>query len=289
MPIRQERLLASLISQLFHFTIYKLEQPRMQLEESMLIVSVDVDVGDRLLGVINKGRNDSNVNRHFSEYVVGKIEEIIFPYFLDLFDEFEIPITFAIRGQLATVNSSILELLLNSPVSHDLGAHGYSHKRFKSMSRNEAEEELSMISEVMKDRGIIPRSFVFPGNSVAHLDLLEKYGYKCYRSYGNYKHDRISIEKNGPLYDVRPSLNFCLSVNSLLVKKTLDVAISKKAPFHLWFHMWEFGETKESARRHINRLFRPLLNHAAKREKKGVLTFETMYSAAKKVENMSTV
>jgi len=37
--------------------------------------------------------------------------------------------------------------------------------------------------------------FVFPKNIIAHLDLLEKYRYKCYRSYGNFINDDMYIKK----------------------------------------------------------------------------------------------
>ena len=55
----------------------------MQLEKSMLIISIDVDVGSRQLGIINGGKNDANVNNCFSEYRVGELEETAFPSFVE--------------------------------------------------------------------------------------------------------------------------------------------------------------------------------------------------------------
>jgi len=179
----------SLLSQLYHFLVYSIKNSKMQLENSMLIISIDVDVGSRELGVINKGKNDANVHRHLSEYRIGEIEELVLPLFVETFNDLEIPVTFAIRGQLTEVDDSILALLLKSSPKHDIGAHGYYHKPFKNLSRSEAENELKLISVGMKKFGIVPTSFVFPKNSVAHLDLLEKYGYKCYRSYGGFMND----------------------------------------------------------------------------------------------------
>jgi len=164
----------------------------------MFIISVDVDVGDKELGVINDGKNDANVSSSTSEYLVGAIEERVLPLIVDLFDDFEIPVTFAIRGQLTEVDDSILDLILHSTVKHDIGAHGYYHRQFVNLSRTEAENELKMISVGMKNFGILPRSFVFPRNSVAHLELLEKYGYECYRGYDL----RMCIEKKGQLYNI---------------------------------------------------------------------------------------
>jgi len=275
----------SVISQLHHLVAFRLEKPKMRLEKCMLIISIDVDVGSKVLGVINKGKNDTNVHRYLSEYTVGKIEEMALPLFADLFENLIIPVTFAVRGQLADVESSVFDLLLDSSVKHDIGSHGYSHRRFKKLSSREAENELRMISASMKKFGIIPRSFVFPVNSVAHLNLLEKYGYKCYRGYGDIVHDCMYIEKLGQLYNIYPSLYLNQGTNSLLLEKILDVAVTKKAPLHLWFHLWNFGETEKSMQRSINRTIFPLLKYAKEKADCGVLIFETMFSAAKKIES----
>jgi len=137
-----------------------------------------------------------------------------------------------------------------------------------------------MISAGMKRFGIIPRSFVFPRNNVAHLDLLGKYGYKCYRDY------RLCtcIEKKGRLYDVHPSLFIGQSRSPKFLERFIDLCIAKKVPFHVWFHPWNFGKSKESIRRNINELLFPVLKYAQQKVKTGELTFETMLSAAEKVE-----
>jgi peptidoglycan/xylan/chitin deacetylase (PgdA/CDA1 family) len=278
----------SFFSHLYHFLAYSIKKPKMQLEAGMFIISIDVDVGSKELGVINKGKNDANVIKHMSEYRVGEIDEVAFPLFLSAFDDFEIPVTFAIRGQLTEVNDSILELLLKSTVEHDIGAHGYYHREFTNLSRNEAENELNMISAGMKKFGIIPRSFVFPRGGVAHLDLLERYGYKCYRGVGDFMNDCMYIERHGRLYNIRPSLYFNQSISSIFPRKIVDVAVAKRLPFHIWFHLWNFGATRESISRSIKRLLFPLLDHAKKREKEGELTFETMLSAVEKVHKISS-
>ena len=77
--------------------------------------------------------------------------------FVETFNNFGIPVTFAIRGQLTEVNSSVLELLLKCTVEHDIGAHGYYHREFTDLSCNEVEKELNMISEGMKKFGMLSR------------------------------------------------------------------------------------------------------------------------------------
>jgi hypothetical protein len=277
----------SFFSQLSHFLAYSIKKPKMQLEKGMFIISIDVDVGSRELGVLNNGKNDENILRRMSEYRVGEIDEVAFHLFFEAFNFFEIPVTFAIRGQLTEVNNSILDFLIKSSVEHDIGAHGYSHREFTNLSRNEAENELNLISEGMKKFGIDPRSFVFPRGGVAHLDLLERFGYKCYRGVGDFINDYMYIEKQGRLYNVHPSLYLNQSMNSMFLRRILDLAIAKKLPFHIWFHLWNFGETKESIYRTINKVFYPLLKYVKKKEKGGLLNVETMLSATKKVKKLS--
>jgi peptidoglycan/xylan/chitin deacetylase (PgdA/CDA1 family) len=274
----------SILSQLYHWVTFTLEKPEMQLETGALITSIDVDVGCREVGVINKGENDANVNDFLSEYSLGEIEERALPLFLEFFNSLEIPVTFALRGQLTEVSVPVLEPLLESNIKHDIGSHGYSHRVFPALSRTEAETELEMISVGMKKFGIVPRSFVFPKNKVAHLSLLEKYGYRCYRSSGDFRTDAMLVERHGQLYDIHPSFYLGQSISPIFLKRILDLVVARKLPFHVWFHLWNFGETSSLIRKSIDNVLSPLFKDAKKKEKSGMLTFETMLSTTEKVE-----
>jgi hypothetical protein len=256
----------------------------MSLEQGMLIISTDVDVGSSKLGIVNEGKRDNDVNTRFSEYEIGKIEEIAIPLFIETFDDVGIPITFAIRGQLTQVENQVLKILLSSHVKHDIGAHGYYHRKFTQLTCDEAEDELCMTSAGMKEYGLVPKTFVFPVNCVAHLDLLEKYNYTCYRGYGDFVKDCMYIEKCGGLYNIHPSIYIDQHTNLLLLKKILDISIEKRSPFHVWFHFWNFGEDEKSVSNNIKNFFVPFLNYAKEKQENGTLTFETMLSATQKVE-----
>jgi hypothetical protein len=272
------------ISELSHFLTYSIRKQRVSLEKGMLIISTDIDVGSSKLGVINKGKNDKNVNTRFNEYQIGKVEELSVPLFVEIFGDFGIPITLAVRGQLTEIDSQVLEILLASHVKHDIGAHGYYHRKFTQLTHDEAEDELRMVSAGMKKCRLIPRTFIFPANCVAHLDLLEKYNYTSYRGYGDFVKDCTYIEKCGRLYNVHPSIYINRHTNLPLLKKILDVSIEKRLPFHIWFHFWNFGEDKKSVSKSIKNLFVPFLNYAKEKQEKGILTFDTMLSATQKVE-----
>ena len=256
----------------------------MRLESAMLIVSVDVDVGSKKVGAINKGKNDVNVNDEFSEYVVGEMEEQALPLIIDFLNAFDMPATFGIRGQLLEVDTSIVEHLLESPVQHDIGSHSYFHRDFTCLSHDEAENELKLVWTAMKKLRITPRSFIFPRGSVAHLELLEKFGYKCYRGHGDFLNDGMYIKKHGKLYDIHPGLYIGNSSNAILIKKIIDLSIKNKLPFHVWFHPWNLGKGKTLVSKKIHKLFFPIFKYAKSKEKESLLKSETMLSAAEKME-----
>jgi hypothetical protein len=267
-----------------HSIIYSFEKSRLPIKQSMLIFSNDIDVGSSKLGVINDGKRDMDVNLRLSEIEVGKIEEISIPLIVEAFDSFEVPMSFAVRGQLTEVHNEIFDLLLSSEINHDIGAHGYYHKQFTKITSDEAENELCKISDGMDKYGIKPRTFIFPRNCVYHLDLLEKYKYICYRGYGDLFKDRMHIEKSGRLFNVHPSI--CVNQYSSLffLKKILDISIVKKLPLHIWFHFFDLGKNRKEVQLTTKKLFVPLLSYAKEKQNHGLLAFETMLSASRKIE-----
>jgi hypothetical protein len=267
------------LSELYHSISLGVKSPEQNLEIGTLVISIDVDVGRKELGIINGGRNDSNIVEGNSEYLIGQIEERAFPIFIDLFNDFEIPVTFAVRGQLIELDDAVHELFQNSTVDHDIGAHGYYHKEFTTLTREEAEDELSKIQAGMRKSDIVPQSFVFPRNRVAYLDLLEKYGYKCYRSRGGFTRDCMLIKREGTLFNVHPSLYIGKGSNNHILKKILDMSIAKKLPFHIWFHLWNFGQSQDDISKCASKIFRPLLHYAKRSMQSGNLACETMLSA----------
>lgn len=284
---RKLKIPESAISQLYHLVSFKIWKPETRLQKGILVVSIDVDVGCSKVGTRNGGKNDVNIHNSLSEYAVGKIEEMALPFFVDMFETLVVPATFALRGQCLDIDTTTAELLLDSSVKHDIGSHGYSHRRFEDLSHSDAETELNMTSVAMKRCGIIPRSFIFPHDSVAHLDLLERYGYKSYRSHGSFVHDRMQIEKHGRLYNICPSLHLTKSANGLFLRKILDIAVAERAPFHIWFHLWNFGQKSESIRRSVEHAVLPLLQYAREKANVGLLTLETMLSITERIEKTS--
>jgi peptidoglycan/xylan/chitin deacetylase (PgdA/CDA1 family) len=275
----------SLLSQLAHYVVFYSEKPVNSFDRSCLIFSIDVDVGSQKLGAKNGGKNDRNVHNYLPESVIGGIEEQVIPQLLQMFNELEIPATFALRGQLTEVENSIIDLLLSSQIKHDIGAHGYYHKDFTQLSVSEAENELEMILIGMKKFNIKPTSFVFPKNKIAYLSLLESYGYSCFRGHEGIMNDGMYVKKYGKLYDVHPSFYLGIDFNPTFLNKILKIAINKRLPLHLWFHPWNLGQNTEYANKKITHAFLPFLRYAQRRQRNGVLEFETMHSITEKMEN----
>ena len=276
------------ISPIGHFLIYSIRKPKIQLEKAMLIVSTDIDVGNPKLALINKGKRDRDVHLSLSEYHIGKVEELSIPMFVKLFDNFGIPMSLAVRGQFTEIGGKVFDAIFSSKIKHDIGAHGYYHRMFTNLSHEEADDELNKIDSGMRKYGLVPKTFIFPRNRVAHLDLLERHKYLCYRSRGGLLKDRMQIEKSGSLYDVRPSIYVDEYSNPQLLKSILDIAIRQRVPFHIWFHFWNFGENESAISETLRSLFTPVLSYAREKHDAGFLTFETMFSAAQKMQTMNS-
>ncbi|MFC4551462.1 MULTISPECIES: polysaccharide deacetylase family protein [Halorussus] len=133
-------------------------------------------------------------------------------YLLELFDEFEVPATWAVVGHLMQeacdgkhadhptpdgwfehdpgtresrdepwYGASLVDAVEDADVDHELGCHTYSHVEFAHTSREIASAEMRKCVEVAEDRGLSVDSVVFPRNYVGHRDVLAAYGVKCYR------------------------------------------------------------------------------------------------------------
>ena len=275
------------LSHLYHYLKYLnsgLKRPNVKLDTGVLITSIDVDVGSKKLAIMNGGKNDAYVNDRLTEYQVATIEELAIPLFVDLFEKLNLPVTFAIRGQLLEVGKDVLIPLLQTSVKHEIGSHGYSHRSFTYLSRDAAEIELRMASSLMNRCGLSPKSFIFPRNKIAHLDMLSQYGYKCYRGKAGFHHDGMYIRKHDQIYDVHPSLCLGKGITPFFPMKMLDICISKKLPMHVWLHLWSFGSERSSIEKSIRKVLFPFFDYARRKVEKGELSFETMSSAVMRLE-----
>lgn len=136
---------------------------------------------------------------------------------IDLFDEFEIPATWAIVGHLfldecdgtheelaspedwfsrdpgGTANETsvwfgpdLVWAVRNAEVNHEIGSHAFSHIEFgdSRTTREIADSELRSSVRIAKKWDLDLESFVFPRNSIGHRECLAEHGFYCYRGNG---------------------------------------------------------------------------------------------------------
>jgi len=130
-----------------------------------------------------------------------------------LFDEYEIPVTWAIVGHLfcekcerthtdhpagtrccssaagdvpaekVWFGDGVVEAVRDADVAHEIAGHGFTHVHFEHgrMYREFAASEVRSCLAAASERGLTLDSFVFPVNRVGYRDLLADHGITCYR------------------------------------------------------------------------------------------------------------
>jgi hypothetical protein len=66
------------------------------------------------------------------------------------------------------------------------------------------------------------------------------------------------------------------------MKELLNLAIKRRSPIHLWFHMRDFGIDPSEIKKNSERIFIPFFDYVTSKQREGVLTVETMLSASRK-------
>lgn len=211
---------------------------------------------------------------------------------LGLFERLAISATWAIVGRLlerddAAARSTehgeriwyapaLIEQVRAAKTPQDIGSHSYAHVYFGQAPREALRSDLAAARRVHDRHGLPFRSFVFPRNQVAHIDLLREAGVKVFRSVDRGWHidvrerlgtaagrvanlaDKILpipprvVEPvdHGDVVEL-PSSMLLLGRNGLrravhpaavVAKAKLGLAAAKRTggAFHLWFHPSNF-------------------------------------------------
>jgi peptidoglycan/xylan/chitin deacetylase (PgdA/CDA1 family) len=170
----------------------------------------------------------------------------------------------------------LIQSILESPVSHEIGSHSFSHANFTTacsdpmLVRREIEESII----VMQPHGIRPRSLVYPYNNRMHeyLDLLSELSITAVR-----KRDqrvRLSYPKStsSGVYQIYESMILRAANHYDYLDKAkilLATAMERSAVFHLWFHPSEPTSLFENE-------FRRILQYIDSQRKAGLVWIATM-------------
>lgn len=158
----------------------------MSTKKASFVLSIDLELA---WGVWDK-LSSINIQK-----IIDK-ERLVCENLLNIFDENEIPVTWAVvaalldnknkmmgnLNQKAWYAPDILDNILNSKTKHLIASHSYAHKEFNTCSKEEIIEDFEKSIFFLKSININPDVFIFPRNNVFHLDVLKKFNFKTYRS-----------------------------------------------------------------------------------------------------------
>lgn len=265
---------------------------------------------------------------------------------LDLMDEFGVSATWAVTGHLfyekceecdecpvmqfkgkdesfdkiwktrdaMWYGSDIVDMLL-SRGNHEIACHGYTHRRFGELSKDQARFEIQEWVRLAARNGITPYTIIFPQGRIGHLDLFQEAGFICYRG-SELKHPALFLPLVGKIlnqlnlffsiltpqvYDIQkipgglvniPSSQWLFRINRK-VERSLDSlrlesfrlrgtiegienAAKENKIIHLWAHPHEFRTEKDFQK------LRLIFGHFASHAKEGRLQSITMADLAKK-------
>lgn len=222
----------------------------------------------------------------------------------------KIPATWAIVGNLFIENkkkplwhaSDIVRKIQQTPLQ-EIGSHSFAHIRFGdvSVTKHRAENDIKQCIEQAKKQKILPKSFVFPYNSVGHVDVLKKYGFISYRGDDQYS-TRSPVKKlqllidlflptGSPVYEPRkrrslveiPGSFYFLSARGFRkyiplgvrfrkAKYGIDRAIEERKVFHLWTHPIDFADESDK----LLHDFRNIIQYASSLRDAGMLDIKNM-------------
>lgn len=166
----------------------------------------------------------------------------------------------------------IVEIIRKSSVPQEIASHSFSHIIFSDpgCTMEAAESDISECVRLAMEVGIDMDSFVFPRNGIGFVDILEKYGFKAYRSVSDTCKNKSFSRARGLLEDIlaiTPALADTRKDGNLIVipatmlfrysyglsrlipngaraaraKKGLNKAEKSNKIFHLWLHPMNFG------------------------------------------------
>lgn len=166
------------------------------------------------------------------------------PLFLKLLAEEKISATFFITGDVATRYPDLIKEIVKQ--GHELGSHGYSHKRFDQMNEEEAEKEIRQSLQVLRQYYPV-LSFRAPNLEFPEkfLPLLKRNGIEADSSTAYYKWTHSSqIKCKTELQRFPASATSSVLRLPFFLRKFFFWKMKK--PAVLFVHPWEFVDFTKS-------------------------------------------
>lgn len=194
----------------------------------------------------------------------------------------------------------LLHQILSMKTKQDIGSHSFSHTRFQVKDFSDEAKKIDMQKAVtaLKSFDIVPRSFVFPVNQVASLDIVEQSGISVARMPAEMARTKIGklvervtgdlpsalrsahsenffTESGTMLYHWKNNKN--LRLRRQLVNHQSKLALRKAEMsdyhFHIWLHPFNLAEI-----RYLQNDLSSLIVKAATLRDQGKLEIVPIYS-----------
>ncbi|SRR5579884_439470 len=167
--------------------------------------------------------------------------------------------------------------ILKRRVAHEIGCHTFSHVVFsdKHCPNEVAAAELRCCQEAARLRGIVLRSFVFPGNVPGNYGSLRDAGFVAYRIETAYeldvpRRDGLGLwQIPGGITLEKPYRSWTAAEQVRLLRTYVDAAIAHGLVCSFWFH----PETDPS---NVTEVFQPIFEYIASRPELWVTTMSDL-------------
>lgn len=234
-------------------------------KEGMVIISLDTELH---YGVIN-------TRSRYRQELLTKRTSLGEPisFLVDLFEQYEIPVTWAIVGLIFKEHPTIVSKIMSSKVVHEVASHSYSHIDYSCANEEEVDSDLYKCKQHASAWGIDLQSFIFPQDRIAYLEKVKLHGFKIYRGKNE---GALSYKKGNPIARVKnraipKSVQIRRDQNGLIclpssmkltdfrfpyflfsrARKGIDNVVNNGGILHLYFHPWNLV---------INPTFKEVLN-----------------------------
>lgn len=267
------------------------------MKKPIFMISLDLELG--------WGLNTLN-DFKFLNLMKNNIRKTIF-ILINFFEKYKIPVTWAIVGHLfldscknekcltqknkniynynkeyyhdpyTNINKDplfygkdIIERILANTINHDIGYHSFSHPIFTRISRDMARDEIKEVINIGRNFDIKFKSFVYPKNEIAYVDILKEYGFKIYRGktaglynkksnllkkkitggIGKIIADPVEPKLVEGIWEIQGSMLFYDSQipRSLIPRAKIGLlrTLKNKKIFHIWLHPWNLLKNRRS-------------------------------------------
>jgi len=194
----------------------------------------------------------------------------IFDELISLVKEHSLSLTWAVMGNINSINLSfpyLIEKIISVP-NQEIASHSFSHPDFTSLNKQEAIDDIKSSLRCFNERGLSPKTFIFPWNKAGYIEEIKKAGFESYRGYSN---QTIHRDKEGLI--VFPA-DLCLNPSGFTSKEIIsliDEAVRYKILINIFTHLLEFRDEVE-----LNNFLEPIFSYVKMCENNDQLDTMTM-------------